>query len=171
MARLTPIDAWHALTVEEACQALATDKSAGLSAADAAARLDALGANRLVDPPPAPAWKAFLRQFNDLLIRVLIAAGVLSAVIGDINDVTVIAAVIVLNAVVGFVQERRAEAALLALKRMLNTRTEVRRDGREGNIPAEHIVPGDIVLLEPGIASRRTGAWSSRNPCASTSPR
>jgi P-type Ca2+ transporter type 2C len=141
---------WQAISTERVAMLLGADPDDGLSSGEAARRLASGGANRLVDPPPDPAWKAFLRQFNDVLIRVLMGAGLLSVVVGDLKDAIVIAVVVGLNATVGFVQERRAEAALLALKRMLSASTPVRRDGRHVAIASEDIVPGDVVLLEAG---------------------
>ena len=161
---------WHTLTVGEGRRALETDRSAGLAATEAAARLASLGPNRLVDPPPDPAWKAFMRQFNDVLIQVLIAACVFSAVIGDTKDAVVIAVVVVLNAVVDFVQERRAEAALLALKRMLSVTTPVRRDGREAHIPPSISCLATSSSWNLGSGYPRTGGWSPRRRCVLTSP-
>ena len=128
-----------------------------MSAAEAARRFASRGPNRLVDPPPDPAWKALARQFNDVLIRGLIGAGILSGVIGGTKDVVVITAMIVLNAVVGFLQERRAEAALLAVRRMLATTTPVRRGGQTLQLPSEQVVRGDLVMLEPGERSPADG--------------
>ncbi|MEQ9607433.1 MAG: HAD-IC family P-type ATPase, partial [Kiloniellaceae bacterium] len=92
----------------------------------------------------------FVLQFHNLLIYVLLAAGLLAAAIGHVTDALVILAVVVVNAAVGFVQEGRAEDALEAIRRMIDPRASVVRDGRRVTVAAETVVPGDIVLLESG---------------------
>lgn len=92
----------------------------------------------------------FLLQVHNLLIYVLLAAAVLAAVIGNLVDAAVIVAVVILNAIIGFIQEGRAERALEAIRGMIDPRAAVIRDGERLNIAAEDIVPGDLVLLEPG---------------------
>jgi magnesium-transporting ATPase (P-type) len=92
----------------------------------------------------------FLSQFNNLLIYVLLAAAALALVIGEVADAVVVLAVVLLNAIIGYLQEGRAERALEAIRGMINPRATVIRDGRRISISAEDIVPGDLVLLEPG---------------------
>ena len=94
-------------------------------------------------------WR-FLLQFHNLLIYVLLGAAVLAAAIGHVVDAGVILAVVIVNAVIGFVQERRAEKALEAIRGMIDPHASVIRDGRRTVVAAEDIVPGDLVLLEPG---------------------
>ncbi|MEN5081541.1 HAD-IC family P-type ATPase [Bosea sp. TWI1241] len=122
----------------------------GLSGAEAALRLARNGPNRLPVPPrPNPALR-FLRQFHSALIYFLIAAAVASSLLGHLVDAAVIVAVVLVNAVIGFVQEGRAEQALDAISRMIAPRAPVLRDGHRLSVPAEEIVAGDVVLLEPG---------------------
>jgi P-type E1-E2 ATPase len=92
----------------------------------------------------------FLSQFNNLLIYVLLVAAALALVIGEIADAVVVLAVVLLNAIIGYLQEGRAERALEAIREMIDPRATVIRDGRRISIAAEDIVPGDLVLLEPG---------------------
>ena len=92
----------------------------------------------------------FLLQFHNLLIYVLVAAAVLAAAIGNLVDAAVIVAVVVLNAIIGFIQEGRAERALEAIRGMIDPHAAVIRDGERLDVAAEDIVPGDLVLLEPG---------------------
>jgi P-type Ca2+ transporter type 2C len=122
----------------------------GLSETDARQRLKQHGPNRLREKPSRPAWLKFLDQFKDLLVIVLIGAAALAGAIGDIKDAVVILIVVVFNACLGFYQEYRAEATLAALKKMLAQRARVRRGGEVQEVPAENLVPGDIVLLEAG---------------------
>ncbi|MCR4297601.1 MAG: HAD-IC family P-type ATPase, partial [Gallionella sp.] len=122
----------------------------GLTDAEAQQRLERFGPNRLREKPKRPAWLKFFDQFKNLLVIVLIGAAVLAGAIGDIKDAVVILIVVVFNACLGFYQEHRAEATLSALKKMLAQHARVRRGGEVLQIPAEKLVPGDIVLLEAG---------------------
>jgi Ca2+-transporting ATPase len=124
--------------------------SEGLSETEARQRLERHGQNRLNEKPPRPAWLKFVDQFRDMLVIVLIGAAGLAAAIGDLKDALVILVVVVFNAGLGFYQEHRAEATLAALKKMLAQHARVRRGGEVLQIPAEYLVPGDIVLLEAG---------------------
>jgi P-type Ca2+ transporter type 2C len=142
---------WHTTPAGEAAQRLEVDPGAGLSSAEAARRLGRDGPNRLAEARREPRWKAFLRQFKDLLIIILLIAAVVSLVVsGEWETPVVIAAVVLLNATIGFVQESRAEASLEALKKMLVTTATVRRDGRAQNLDAAELVVGDVVTLQPG---------------------
>ncbi|MBR0680001.1 HAD-IC family P-type ATPase [Roseomonas eburnea] len=140
---------WHALPANAALAALGS-APAGLDAAEAAARLARHGPNALPEPPRPGLFARFLRQFDDLLIRVLLVAAGLTAFLGEWADTAVILAVVVINAGVGLMQEGRAERALEAIGGLLAPRAAVLRDGVRRTLPAEHLVPGDIVLLEAG---------------------
>jgi Ca2+-transporting ATPase len=129
---------------------LGSDPARGLAHGEAAARLAERGPNRLAERPPRPAWRKFLDQFRNFLVVVLIGAAVLAGTVGDLKDAIVIAVVVVLNATLGFVQEHRAEAALAALKNMLAPVARVRRGDEPTVVPAEQLVPGDLLLLEAG---------------------
>ncbi len=141
--------AWHALSAAQAFERLATDH-AGLSTAEAVARLTRYGPNLLPRAPRRSALLRFLSQFNNVLVYLLIAAAAITAVIGHAVDAVVIVSVVVINAVIGFVQEGRAEAALEAIREMLSPQASVLRDGRRLTLGAAALVPGDVVLLEPG---------------------
>ena len=140
---------WHALAPEVALRALASAPD-GLSDEEAARRLREHGPNRLPRGRQSSMLLRFLLQFHNLLIYVLIAAGVLAAAIGHGTDALVIFAVVLLNAIIGFVQEGRAEKALDAIRAMIDPRASVLREGRRTTIAAADVVPGDIVLLEAG---------------------
>ena len=122
----------------------------GLDADRATARLAEHGPNRLPRAPRAGPLARLARQFNNLLILVLIAAAAITASLGHWIDTGVIMAVVVINAVIGFVQEGRAEAAMDALRDMLAPRANVIRNGERMSIPGADLVPGDIVLLDAG---------------------
>ncbi|MBB3809984.1 HAD-IC family P-type ATPase [Pseudochelatococcus contaminans] len=141
--------AWHALPADEARERLAVGE-AGLDEAEVAARRVSFGPNALPPPPRRHPLLRFLLQFHNTLIYVLLGGAVAALVLGHIIDAAVILAVVVVNAIVGFVQEGKAEAALSAIRDMISPHANVIRAGRRTNIPAQDIVPGDIVLLEAG---------------------
>jgi len=142
---------WHALPAGDAARELGVDPAAGLSPEEATRRLEQHGANRLAEAPREPRWRAFLRQFQDLMILILLVAAVVSVLVtGDLETPIAIAVVVLLNATIGFVQESRAEAALAALREMSVTSATVRRGGRTLRLDAAQLVPGDVVLLEAG---------------------
>jgi Ca2+-transporting ATPase len=142
--------AWHTLSVQAAADRLGVAVRRGLGADEVARRRERHGPNVLRETPPRH-WSALLLgQFRDFMILVLLAAAVLAGLTGDLQDVVVILAIVVLNAVIGFVQEYRAEAAIHALRRMAAPAASVRRDGQVETVPAETLVPGDVVLLEAG---------------------
>lgn len=122
----------------------------GLAPDEAVKRLETVGPNRLPEVRRASALMRFARQFNNLLILVLIAAAVITALLGHWIDTGVILAVVAINAVIGFVQEGRAEAALDALRNMLAPRANVMRGGERMAVAGTDLVPGDIVLLDAG---------------------
>ena len=147
-----PPPPWHASAPAAVADTLGTHARLGLSAAEAAARLGRQGPNLLRRRPPPPRWRAFARQFRELLTLILLAAAVLSAAVGDVTDAAVIVAIVLVNAVVGFLQEDRATRALEALERLAAPRALVVRDGGRLALPAERLVPGDLIVLEQGDA-------------------
>ena len=143
--------AWHATPAAEVLQRLDVEAAQGLTAGEAVQRLDRDGPNRLAEAKREPRWRGFLRQFQDLLIIILLAAAVISFVVTrEWETPVVIALVVLLNATIGFVQESKAEASLEALKKMLVTTATVRRDGRMVNLDAAELVVGDVVVLQAG---------------------
>jgi magnesium-transporting ATPase (P-type) len=140
---------WHASAATEALAALDSDAE-GLSAADAALRRESCGPNRLPEAARRSPWMRLLQQFRNLFIYVLLAAALIALLLGHPVDAIVILAVVFINAAIGFVQEGRAEQALDAIRAMIDPRAIVIRDGHRLTIPAEDIVPGDIVVLEAG---------------------
>jgi Ca2+-transporting ATPase len=142
--------AWHTVTAADALQIQEVDRARGLSDDEVQLRRQAFGSNRLVEQPPRPAWLAFVDQFKNGLILVLIGAGILAGAIGDIKDAVVILIVVLFNALLGFWQEHRAEQTLVALKKMLSPVARVRRDGTDIEVLASRLVPGDLVILEAG---------------------
>jgi P-type Ca2+ transporter type 2C len=142
---------WYALPATAATEDWDVDPQVGLSEAEAGRRLAEHGRNQLTEAPKEPRWRAFLRQFQDLMIIILLVAAVVSLMVSrEWETPTAIAVVVLLNATIGFVQESKAEASLEALRKMTTTVATVRRDGRTVRLDAIELVPGDVVVLEAG---------------------
>ncbi len=139
----------HAVPVEDTFAALGVTAN-GLSQDHADLRLRQFGANRLPEARKRSPFLRFLAHFHNVLIYVLLGAAVVTAGLGHFIDTGVIVAVVIANAVIGFVQEGRAEQAMEAIRQMLAPRTSVLRDGHRRSLEGALVVPGDIVLLEPG---------------------
>jgi magnesium-transporting ATPase (P-type) len=140
---------WHASDPARVLEALGAQPG-GLTQAEVDRRLERHGPNRLSEPDPPGVLARLARQFNNLLLIVLMGAVAVTAAMGHWVDAGVIAAVVVLNAVIGFVQEGKAERALQAIRHLLAPRALVLRDARQQDIDAAGLVPGDIVLLASG---------------------
>ena len=144
-----PLPDWHALDADEVL--LRVESTAeGLSQAEAEHRQASHGPNRLPAARRRGPIARLTTQFNNLLIQVLIVAAVVTGFLGHSVDTWVILGVVVVNAVIGFAQEGKAEKALDAIRHMLSPRASVTRDGQRRTLPAEELVPGDLVLIEPG---------------------
>ncbi len=122
----------------------------GLSSAEAQRRLAEFGPNEIRREQAANALTLLVRQFASPVIWLLLVATVLSAALGEWLDAIAIGAIVILNAVIGFVQEHRAERAVMALRSMTAPRARVMRDGHSVMMPANGIVPGDVLVLEAG---------------------
>ena len=149
IAQSPPAEAWHTRSVEDA---LAQTGSAvtGLSTQEAARRLAADGPNELKEGARVSAVRLFLGQFASLIIWLLIAAGILSGVLGEVVDAVAILGIVLVNAGVGFYQEFSAERAIAALRTLTAAQAKVRRDGRIALVPATEVVAGDVLALEAG---------------------
>jgi len=143
-------DHWHHLQAEEVVRLLDVDLKSGLSGAEVKCRLEKFGPNVVRPRRGTPAWLKFVQEFNQPLVYILLLAGGVTAFLGEWVDSSVIFSVVLVNAVVGFLQETKAEKAIEALARMVVTETTVRRDGRQERVRSESLVPGDVVLLQPG---------------------
>lgn len=147
------------MSVDEVLEAQDTDRESGLRNAVAQARLEEYGANRLVAAAPTPWWRQLLAQFESALVLMLLVATLISFAIWLVERPTAlpfealaIFAIVLLNALMGFVQQARAERSVAALKEMSATQAVVIRDGARRTLPAEALVPGDIILIEEGDA-------------------
>jgi Ca2+-transporting ATPase len=140
---------WHQKEIKDIIAELGTALQ-GLSTADAERLLLQHGPNELIEKKKKTVWMMLLDQFRDFMILVLIAAAIISGVIGEATDTIAIIVIVVLNAVIGFVQEYRAEKAMAMLKKMSEHAALVLRNGTPTTVPAAQLVPGDVVILEAG---------------------
>jgi P-type Ca2+ transporter type 2C len=142
---------WYGLSDEEVCRRLDVDPAVGLSASEVAQRRERYGSNKLAEEAKEPAWQAWLRQYRDLMQLVLVGAAVVSIVaLQDISTGVVVLGLTVVNALMGLHQEGKAAESVAALRQMLIMTASVRRDGEIVEVPAEELVPGDIVSFEAG---------------------
>src|SRR5262245_6492067 len=142
--------AWHALAADETARRLNTSAEKGLNAAEASQRLTKYGPNRLPEGRKQGPVMRFLLQFHNVLVYVLLGAGFVKLMVGLWLDAAIIFGVVVINALLGFIQEGKAEKALDSIRNMLSAEARAVRDGAPRLIPAEELVPGDVVLLESG---------------------
>ncbi|MCU5078303.1 cation-translocating P-type ATPase [Bacillus cereus] len=141
---------WYSKTKDQTLIDLETNEQHGLTDAIVSERLKQYGSNELATKQKRTLWQRIFAQINDVLVYVLIIAALISAFVGEWADASIIALVVVLNAVIGVVQESKAEQALEALKKMATPKAIVKRNGELKEIPSEHVVPGDIVMLDAG---------------------
>ena len=140
---------WHLRDMTEVWAAFHTCAQ-GLASEEAARRLSHYGPNRLPSPLGTPAWVLLLHQLHNPLIYVLLATAGITMLLREWLDASVIVGVVVANAVIGYLQESKAERAIDALKRLLTPTATVYRAGQKVVLPAEQLVPGDVVLLQGG---------------------
>jgi len=122
----------------------------GLTSKEATRLLFQHGENRLASGKKISALKIFAGQFRDMMIMILLASTVISVLMGEVVEAIAIIIIVLLNAILGFIQEYRTEKTLEALKNMAAPNANVIRDGKNTQIPAVEIVPGDVILLKAG---------------------
>ena len=141
---------WHSSAVETVEAELVTSKSAGLAESEINGRQATYGRNVLPKGRTEHSLLRFLRQFHAPLVYILIAAGIVTAIIGGITDTSVIFGVVLLNALIGFVQEGKAISSLARLANSVVGTATIVRGGVRMRLPMEELVPGDLVVLESG---------------------
>ncbi len=141
---------WYNKSKEEVLAEFGADEIHGLSEQEAAARLEKYGKNELEAQAKKSFLKKLLEQFADFLIIILIVAAIISAAVGEVSDSIVILAIVVINALLGIYQEGKAEKSVEALQKMSAPNAKVIREGRQMEVPAANVVPGDLVVLETG---------------------
>ncbi len=140
---------WHSKTLSETFVALRSSEH-GLSDAEAARRFQEYGPNKLPEAKIDSIAIIFLRQFQSPLIYILVAASAIIFAMGETIDGSIILAVLIFNALIGTTQEGKAKNALRALKKFVETKATVLREGKELIISDDEVVPGDIIILQEG---------------------
>lgn len=140
---------WYRISSEQTVKEM-NSRNEGISQQEAKERLEQHGANELVEGKKKSIVQVFLSQFCDLLVIILIAAAVISAMSGNLESTIVIIAVIILNAILGTVQYSKAQKSLESLKSLSSPSAKVLRDGVKIEVDSKAIVPGDILELEAG---------------------
>lgn len=151
MSEKNNLSQWaHSQTAKELATHLSTDPLRGLANLEAARRLAEEGPNSLKEEKPVTFWELLSRQFASFLIAILLLAGVISLLVGEVADSLLILAIVILNAAVGTFQELCSERALKALMEAVAPTAWVLRDGVLRQIAASELVPGDGVVLHAG---------------------
>ena len=140
---------WHTKTPEETLRILGTSRQ-GLTVSEAEARRQRYGKNKLKERKPKSILRMLWEQIKDVMVIILLIAAVVSILFADYAEAAVIFAIVVINAVIGIVQEKKAADALASLGTLSAPTARVLRDGKECVLPAEELVPGDIVILADG---------------------
>jgi len=141
---------WHNLSIEEIAKLQRTNLKEGLSEEEVQSRQKEFGKNKLPEEKPLSRLRIFLEQFRSPLIYILVIAGIITLILKDYTDAIVIFGAVFLNTIVGFIQENKASQTLRALKRVVKHETEVQRAGNFKIIDSIDLVPGDIIVLNPG---------------------
>jgi Ca2+-transporting ATPase len=141
---------YHSMPCEEVIRHFESSGHSGLTSKEAESRLSKFGKNVLSTKKRVTVWHRLLEQFQELMMVVLIIAGIIALILGETIDAFLILFIVILNAIIGVLQEYKAEKAVEALKKMMTPRATVLRDGGEKVVNAEELVPGDILIIEEG---------------------
>ncbi|MDJ0705904.1 MAG: cation-translocating P-type ATPase [Leptolyngbyaceae cyanobacterium MO_188.B28] len=153
---LTSGDSWHTLTREQIVDYLQSNANTGLTSPQATERSRRYGPNELKEKAARSSWSIFCDQFTNIMLVMLMAVAVVSAIL-DVRtaqfpkDAVAIFAIVLINGALGYLQESRAEKALAALKRLSSPKVRVVRNGQAADVAARELVPGDVMLLEAGV--------------------
>lgn len=141
---------WYRQSINNTIEKLSSNLDTGLSNNEAEERLKKYGLNELEEKGKSSIWSKIAAQFKDFLVLILIGASIISMAVGEVTDSIVIIAIVIINATLGIIQEGKAEKSLEALKKMASPNAKVIRGGEKSIVPANTLVPGDIVLIEAG---------------------
>lgn len=141
--------AWHSFSIEKTLQELKS-QSIGLTEKEVKKRARRFGLNKISEEKPFPKVKLFLEQFKSPLVYILLAAGIVTLLLNEYADTIVILGAVLLNTIIGYLQESKAGQALRKLKKILQVKAIVFRDGQEKRILQKKLVPGDIIFLRAG---------------------
>ena len=141
---------WHSMGVEAVIAALGGSAETGLSSEIARERLASYGPNSLPEPPRRSKLEIFLSQLNSLPVALLGVAAGISLLTGALADAVAIITVVAINSSIGYATETEAERTISSLKKLMHPSAVVVRNGVRQRIDARNLVPGDLVILEPG---------------------
>lgn len=145
-----PAETWHTLSPEAALAAMKSSATSGLGKADVYERLRMHGPNTLPESSARSNWSIFVDQFTSLPVALLGAAAGLSVATGGLVDAVVILGVVAINGVVGYFTESESERTINSLKNLVKPTADILRDNEVVTVPAEGVVPGDVLVLRPG---------------------
>ncbi|WP_281270283.1 cation-translocating P-type ATPase [Cryobacterium soli] len=145
-----PTVSWFAVPVAETADRLEVRPGEGLSSAEAQQRLKQYGSNVLAEVKPESVWTKFFKHYRDYMQIVLVGAALVSLLIGEFRTAVGLTVLTLFNAWLGYRQESKAEAAAASLGSMMKAVAKVRRDGDVTEVPADQLVPGDIVVVDAG---------------------
>jgi magnesium-transporting ATPase (P-type) len=137
------LTAWHALPANEVLRLLDSNPQSGLPGGEVARRLEKYGHNQLPEARKQGPFARLLKQLNNILVYVLLAAGFVKLMAGLWLDAAIILAVVVINALLGFIQEGKAEKALDSIRKMLSREARTLRESQTRLVPSEGLVPGE----------------------------
>lgn len=160
-------ESWWAVPDDELLARLGS-KSAGLTRSGASSRLESVGPNLVHPRQEVTTWGLVVRQFRSPLVLILVLAAIVSGVVAEWLDATIILSIVVGSAALGFFQEHRATDAVAQLRTRIQLRTAVHRDGEVQTIPAADLVPGDVVVLGTGALVPADGRVLSAVDCHAT---
>ncbi|SQC70495.1 Calcium-transporting ATPase lmo0841 [Listeria fleischmannii subsp. fleischmannii] len=140
---------WYKLPLSDIFKKVETNE-AGLGNSERGKRLAENGSNVLTKGKEDSELKKFFKHFNDLLIYVLIVAGILKGIVGSYIEMVIIFIVVIINAIIGYSQERKATNSLNSLTSMLSEEATILSENKKEIVPADSLVVGDVVLLGPG---------------------
>jgi Ca2+-transporting ATPase len=141
---------WHALPVQDVAAHLKANTRTGLTEAESREHLTRYGPNRLTEEKREPFWKEFLEELREPMVLLLLVTGVLYAIWGELSDAVTIFLVILTLNTIEVVNEQRAKKAISALRKLAEPTSAILRAGQTVEVPAEQIVPGDVILLQAG---------------------
>lgn len=140
---------YYRMHAKDALESLGSTEK-GFPREEAEKRRKTYGPNQITTDITLPKWLIFLMQFKDLLVMVLIAAGIISFIIGSYRDATVMLIIVLVNAIIGFTQEYKAGKILESLQKLIQSPAKIRVNGELQQISQDLLVPGDIIMLEAG---------------------